>query len=78
MKIKASRPIHHGMKISFLLLSHLPDHDWSNKVEISEDQLVPHSEMQLGVLSYMINKAEIATKKLLLKIKATKKVQAVA
>lgn len=36
VKVKASQPLHHDMKIIFLLLSHLPYHDWSDKVEISE------------------------------------------
>lgn len=42
-EVKVGRPLHHGCKISILLLSHLPDHEWSDKTNIPEDKRIPHS-----------------------------------
>lgn len=43
VKIEANRVLHHGMKISYMLLNRLPNHAWTHALAIPEDQLVPHS-----------------------------------
>lgn len=47
VEIKVKYPLHHRTKISFLLHSSLPDHDWPDKEEISKVQLIPNSKLHL-------------------------------
>lgn len=42
VKIEARRILHHGMKISFMLINHLPSRVWYYPVPVCEDHLVPY------------------------------------